>query len=486
MSDIGTSALPLRVAIIGSGPSAFYAAEALLKQNDVVLQIDMYDRLPTPYGLVRGGVAPDHPKIKSVTKVYDRIAASPNFHFYGNVEFGRDITHDDLKARYHQIVYAVGAQSDRRMGIPGEDLPGSYAATEFVGWYNAHPDYRDLQFDLSQERVAVIGNGNVAMDVARILGSSYEELRKTDIADYALEALRNSRVREIYMLGRRGPAQAAFTNPELKELGELEATDVIVSPAEATPDPLSQAWLAAHPDAMAEKNLKTLAQFAQQPPKGKPRRLYMRFLVSPVEILGSGHVEKLRIVHNELYTANDGSLRPRPTDQFEELPVGLVFRSIGYKGVALPGVPFDEKAAIIPNLHGRVIDPADKHVIPGEYVVGWIKRGPIGIIGTNKPDAVETVKLMLEDVPTLTPLDPALATRESVEALLRAKKPDYVTFDDWLILDQLEMEAGQAVGRPRLKYSRIEDMLNALRKRKHEQQPEAHPIPLHLPSAADK
>jgi ferredoxin--NADP+ reductase len=465
MSAIGTEASPLRVAIIGSGPSAFYAADHLLKQN-LVIQIDMFDRLPTPYGLVRGGVAPDHAKIKSVTKVYDRIAANPNVRFYGNVEFGKDIWHADLKAHYHQIVYAVGAQADRHLGIPGEDLKGSDPATEFVGWYNGHPDYRDRQFDLSQERVAVIGVGNVAIDVVRILASSYEELRSTDIADYALEALRNSKVREVYLLGRRGPAQGAFTNPEIKELGNMAEADVIVPPDEAALDPLSRASLDANPDSNVEKNVALLMAYSQRPPAGKLKKITMRFLVSPVEILGDGHVQTIKLVKNELQPASDGSLRPRPTGVYETLPVGLVFRSIGYKGVPLPDVPFDPKAGTIPNQKGRVIDPATQQPIPGEYVVGWIKRGPTGVIGTNKPDSQETANLMLEDLARLAPLDPDCASRESMERLVVERKPDTVTWDDWLLLDQMEVENGQAVGRPRVKFSRIEDMINALKGRK--------------------
>lgn len=471
MPQIGTQTNPLRVAIIGSGPSGFYAAEALLKRPNLVVQIDMYDRLPTPYGLVRGGVAPDHAKIKSVTKVYDKIAANANFRFYGNVEFGKDITRENLKTHYHQIVYAIGAQTDRRMGVPGEDLLGSHPATEFVGWYNAHPDYRDLTFDLSAESVAVIGNGNVAMDVARILASSYEELRQTDIADYALEALRNSRVKDIYMLGRRGPAQAAFTNPELKEFGVLADADVIVRPEDAELDALSRESLLKEPNAIAQKNLKTLAEYVRRAVKGKAKRIHMRFLVSPVELMGNRCVEQIKVVKNELYMAKDGSLRPRATEQFETLPVGLVFRSIGYMGVALPGVPFDEKAGVVPNESGRVILPGTQQAIPGEYVVGWIKRGPSGVIGTNKPDSVETVVKMVEDLPALADIAPSMARREAVESMLRERKPDYVTFEDWLLLDQLEQNNGQAVERPRLKYSRIEDMVSAIKEAKRSQVP---------------
>lgn len=468
-SEVGTQTVPLRVAIIGAGPSGFYAADALLKQTDVNVEVDMFDRLPTPYGLVRGGVAPDHQKIKSVTKVYEKIAAHPHFRLYGNVTFGTDLTHTDFKAYYHQIIYAVGAQTDRHLGIPGEKLPGSHAATEFVAWYNAHPDYRDLTFDLSQEKVAVIGNGNVAMDVARILASTYDELFKTDIADYALNALRNSRVTDIYILGRRGPAQAAFTNPELKELGEMQVAEVIVRPEDATIDALSASDLAAHPDAMVAKNLQTLAKYVGQTPQGKPRRIHMRFLVSPVEITGNEHVESIRLVKNVLQAAPDGSLKAKATDQYEDLPVGLVFRSIGYVGVPLPGVPFDSRAGVIPNKDGRVFDQATGQLVPGEYVVGWIKRGANGIIGTNKPDSQATADALLADVPTLTPVSPANATRASIEALLHERKPTFTTFPDWLVLDQLEIANGQKLGRPRLKFSRVEDMLAAVNEARQSQ-----------------
>lgn len=467
----GTSQNPLRVAVIGSGPSAFYAAEAYLKQTDLAVEVDMFERLPTPHGLVRGGVAPDHQKIKSVTKVYDKIASDPRFRFYGNVEFGRDIQHADLIAHYHQIVYATGAQTDRRMGIPGEDLPGSHAATEFVAWYNAHPDYRDLHFDLTQPHVAVIGNGNVAMDVARILARSEAELATTDIADYALDALRSSRVTDIYVLGRRGPAQAAFTNPEIKELGELADADVIVLPEEAALDPLSQEMLTREPDRTAMNNVQTLQAYAQKPPTGKRRRIHMRFLWSPVELIGTDRVEAIKIVKNELQLADDGSLRPRPTDRTEIIPVGLVFRSIGYKGVALPDVPFDSKAGVIPNQQGRVINPASGTPITGEYVAGWIKRGPSGVIGTNKPDSVESVKLALEDAAAGRVHMPEQPQRAAVESLLTERGIELVCYEDWLRLDGIEQERGKALGRPRLKFSRVEDMLAAIREEKGAPEP---------------
>ncbi len=450
----------LHVAIIGSGPSGFYAAEYLLKSSGLSIYVDMFDRLPTPYGLVRGGVAPDHQKIKSVTKVYEKIAAHPNFRFFGNVEFGRDLTLNDLRAYYHAVIYAVGAQTDKTLGIPGEDLPGSHAATDFVGWYNGHPDYRHLQFDLSQERVAVIGVGNVAMDVTRILASSYEELAVTDIADYALEALRHSRVREIYLLGRRGAAQAAFTNPEVKELGELAEADLIVDPAEVELDDLSRAWLASpHAEPKHAKNVELLKGFAARPPQNKPKRVIVRFLVSPLRIDGQGCVEQLTLTRNTLIAAPDGDVKARATDQTEVLNVGLVFRSVGYTGVALPDVPFDSKRGVIPNDHGRVLD-GDTPLV-GQYAVGWIKRGATGIIGTNKPDSIETAKLLVEDAAAgrlWQPTQPA----SRIEALLTGRGVRFTTFADWLKLDALEVQAGAAQNRPRVKFTDVETMLAAL------------------------
>jgi ferredoxin--NADP+ reductase len=472
-NDLGLTYQPLRVAIIGSGPSAFYAADHLQKQVPNV-EIDMFERLPTPHGLVRGGVAPDHPRIKNVTKVYDKIAAQPGFHFYGNVEFGRDILLEDLRQHYHAVIYAVGAQTDRQLGVPGEDLIGSHAATEFVGWYNAHPDFRDEVFDLNQSAAAVIGNGNVAMDVARILASCADELRGTDIADYALEALEASRVTDIYVLGRRGPAQAAYTNAEIKELGALREADVIVLPEEAELDPLSREALEASPDRVTEANVSIISGYAQRPAEGKPRRIHMRFLLSPVELIGDaqGRVRAIRVVKNVLVKNEDGSLRAQATDETEEIPVGLVFRSIGYKGVALPDVPFDSRRAVIPNRAGRVIDPAaDGAPRTGEYAAGWIKRGPSGVIGTNKPDSIETVNTLLEDASAGDLWQPEAPDRAAVEQLLSDRNIEWVSYEDWLLLDQAEQERGAAENRPRVKFSRVDEMLNEIRARKHVTEP---------------
>ncbi len=464
MTKLGTASNPLRVAIIGSGPAAFYAAEHLFKQVSLNVQVDMFDRLPTPYGLVRGGVAPDHPKIKTVTRAYQQIAANPNFRFYGNVEFGQHLTLADFKEHYHQVLYATGAQTDRRMGIPGEDLQGSHPATEFVAWYNGHPDYRDLHFDLSQERAAVVGVGNVAIDVARILCRTPKELAATDIADYALEALRQSRITEVYLLGRRGPAQAAFTNPEVKEIGEMEDADVITYPEETKLDELSQAAVASGADRTLLKKVEILQGYALRKPTGKSRKLIIRFLVSPVELIGdaTGKVVAMRLVKNVLYATEAGTLSPKATDQFEELPVGLVFRSVGYRGVPLPDVPFYDRWGVILNEKGRVIDPETKQSLVGQYASGWIKRGPSGVIGTNKPDSVETVNCMLEDVAKGVMLQPEQPEAKCVEELVRVRQPKLFTFADWLKLDELEVARGQARGCPRLKFTSVEEMLAAL------------------------
>jgi ferredoxin/flavodoxin---NADP+ reductase len=464
MTRPGSEAQPLRVAIVGAGPTGFYATDQLFRQPELVVDVDLYDRVPTPYGLVRAGVAPDHQKIKAVTAAFDKVASHPRFRFFGAVELGRHLSMDDLRAHYHMIIYTTGAQTDRRMGIPGEDLQRSHAATEFVAWYNGHPDYRDLTFDLSQERAAVVGVGNVAADVARILSRTPEELATTDIADYAFEALSASRIREVYVLGRRGPAQAAFTNPEVRELGELAGADITAHPDEVELDPLTRAALERAPDRATQKKVEILQEFSRRAPSGKSKRLVMRFLVSPVELLddGRGGVVGMRLVRNRLYATATGTLQPKATDQVEELPIGLVFRSVGYRGVPLPGVPFNEDWGVILNEKGRVLDSETKQPLVGQYTAGWIKRGPTGVIGTNKPDAVETVTAMLEDLARDIHLRPADASPETVERLVRERQPQYLSYQDWRRLDEIETRRGKETGRPRVKFTRVKDMLAAL------------------------
>jgi ferredoxin/flavodoxin---NADP+ reductase len=457
---------PIRVAVIGSGPAGFYAAGHLLKDSVGSVEVDMIERLPTPWGLVRSGVAPDHPKIKSVSRVYEKTAAHPRFRFFGNVSFGEDVSREDLAAHYHAIVYATGTAVDRPLGIPGEDLPGSHAATDFVGWYNGHPDQTDLEVDLlSAERALVIGNGNVALDLARMLVLANSELAVTDCADHALEVLAHSRVREVVVAGRRGAAQAAFTNPELRELGELSEADVIVDAAEleaglAVPDPALEG------NAIARHNVEILRDYSARAPAGKPRRIVMRFLLSPTELIAdsSGRVGAVDLVRNELVADEQGALRARPTSEHERIEAGLVFRAIGYRGLALPGVPFDERQGVIPNQGGRVTDPATGTPRPGEYVVGWIKRGPTGVIGTNKRDAQETVDAILADLAARRNgasggLAPEHPDSESIEHVLRSRKPDLVPYEGWREIDRHELARGERQGRPRVKLTRIDEML---------------------------
>jgi ferredoxin--NADP+ reductase len=430
----------LRVAVVGSGPAGFYAAGALLSA-DPPAEVDMIERLPTPWGLVRLGVAPDHPKLKSVSRAFERIAEQPGFRFLGNVELGRDIHHADLVRLYDAVIYAVGAQTDRRLGIPGEDLPGSWAATELVAWYNGHPDYQQLEFDLSVERAVVIGNGNVALDVARMLALTHDELAPTDATDASITAIEGSPLREIVVVGRRGPAQAAFTTPELQEMGELAGADVVVDPADLD---------GAEPKSTnAERNLAVLQTFAAREPEGKPRCVVFRFFRSPVAILGEDRVEGIELVRNEL----DANERAVATEERETLPCGLVFRSVGYHGVELPGVVFDAASGTIPNEGGRVE--------PGVYCAGWIKRGPTGVIGTNKKDATETVGLLLEDAAAgrLEPKPEASAA--AVDALLAERGVRVVEYAGWTAIDETERAAGEKVGRPRVKLASWDELLAA-------------------------
>jgi ferredoxin--NADP+ reductase len=466
MTDSSASTTPFRVAVIGSGPAGFYAAGHLLADPSDRFEVDMFERLPTPWGLVRSGVAPDHPKIKSVTRIYERTASHPRFRFFGNVTFGLHVSREDLLAHYHALVYATGSPSDRPLGIPGEDLPGSHAATEFVGWYNGHPDHTDLEIDLlSASRAVVIGNGNVALDVARMLVLAPSELAPTDTADHALDVLARSTVTEVVVVGRRGPAQAAFTNPELRELGELSDADIIVDPNE-----LDTALAVSDPDAAdnatSRRNIDILRAYASTPPSGRARRIVLRFLLSPTSLIAGDtpHLGAVELVRNRLTPTPDGRLRAEPTAERETIPAGLIFRAIGYRGIPLPGVPFDERAGTIPHVSGRVLDPASGAPLPGEYVVGWIKRGPSGVIGTNKKDAQETVNKLFADLEAGNVPDAELAgDRTAIETLLDERKPDHVTFDGWRAIDAAEVEAGKPHGRPRVKLCRVDELVEASR-----------------------
>jgi ferredoxin--NADP+ reductase len=436
-----------RIAIVGAGPAGAFAAAAVLRHVGDA-SIDFFERLPTPWGLLRGGVAPDHQEIKRLQDTFDRETVQKGCRFLGNVEVGVDVTHEELARAYTAVVYATGAQTDKSLGIPGEDLPGSWAATEFVAWYNGHPDYRDLEFDLSHERAVVIGNGNVAADVTRLLTRSPDELARTDVADHALAALRESRVKEVVVLGRRGPAQAAFTSAELRELGHMEGVDLRVDPADVELDPLSRAWLAEQGTFTARKNVELLRGFAARPPRiDAERRVELRFFVSPVEITPDAVVVR----RNEIVRGDDGALRARPTDgPTETIECGLVLRSVGYQAVPLPGVPFDERAFVLPNERGRVA--------PGIYAVGWIKRGPTGILGTNKRDAEETIARLAEDLRAGVLPEPS---GEPIDGLLAERRLDVVTAGGWRAIDGHEREAGRSADRPRVKLASRDELLAA-------------------------
>jgi ferredoxin--NADP+ reductase len=440
----------VRAAVVGAGPAGFYATDQLLGAG---FEVDLFDALPTPFGLVRSGVAPDHPKLKSVTRIYEKTAAKPGFRFFGGVALGEQVSRRELVERYHVVLYAIGTPDDNRLGIPGEDRPGSYSATEFVAWYNGHPGYHGHQFDLSGGRAVVIGNGNVAIDVARMLVLGPEELAPTDTADHAITGFAASTVEEVIVLGRRGPAQAAFTNPEVRELGELARADVICDPAQ-----VEAAAGAATPT--AERNVELFREYAAREPSGKSHRIELRFLRSPVEILGDGEagpVTGVRVAINRLEEGADGRARAVPTGEEEVIECGLVLRSIGYRGRPLGDIPFDEARGLIRNEGGRVCD-ADGTPCPGEYVVGWIKRGPSGVIGTNKKDAADTVARILEDAEAGRLAD---VGEDDPAEWLAERAPDAITWEGWQAIDEAERRAGEAQGRPRVKLVTLAELAAA-------------------------
>ncbi|MDJ0514190.1 MAG: FAD-dependent oxidoreductase [Methyloceanibacter sp.] len=456
---------PVHVAVVGSGPSGFYAAEALLR-SEWNTRVTMIERLPTPYGLVRSGVAPDHQTLKSVILVYDRIARSEGFHYVGNVAVGRDISISELRANFHAVILAYGAQTDRRMGIPGEDIAGSYTATEFVGWYNGHPDYRDLDFDLSSPVAVIIGQGNVAADVCRILAKPIDDLRHSDIADHALEILAESKIEEIHVVGRRGPAQAKFTAKELRELGEIPNCIAEVHPDDCALNEASAAEIADRANAGALKNMKLFREFAEHTKSSNTgstkglRRIRFHFRLSPKAIIGNERVERVAFFRNRLHGPAFAQIA-HPTSGVEEIDCGLVFRSIGYRGASLPGVPFDEARGVIPNEAGRVIDRgAYAH---GLFVTGWIKRGPQGIIGTNRADSLETVESLIADLPALTRArKPGF---KGLIALIEDRDVRPVDLAEWLVIDETETARGRAKDKPREKITRVEEMLALLSQR---------------------
>ena len=454
MSDkLGSERNPLHVAIVGGGPSGFYAAEALFRSGYVV-SVSMIDRLPAPYGLVRNGVAPDHPKLKEAILVYDKIARSPNFNFFGNVTVGRDVSVPELLSTYHALIFACGAETDRALGIPGENLPGSHTATEFVGWYNGHPDYRDCSFDLSHEVAVIVGQGNVAADVCRILAKPVDELRHTDIAEHALDVLAGSKIREIHVVGRRGPAQAKFTSKELRELGDVTDCNAVVAAEDLILNPESETELSDKSNTNNAKNVEIFRSFAARSNTSKHRRIVFHFLRTPVALVGDQRLERMVLAKNDLEGGPFHQVA-RQTTQTLELRCGLLFRSIGYKGIPIADVPFDARRGIFPNREGRLLNGSDTS--EGLYATGWIKRGPTGIIGTNRADSVATVKALIEDLPTLPIVEKSGA--DALRSLLAQRGRRYVSYADWLKIDAAEVTRGAAKGKPREKFTRIEEML---------------------------
>lgn len=455
MITLGTPERPLRVAVIGSGPSGFYAAATLYKHS-IKVKVDMFDRLPTPFGLVRYGVAPDHPKIKSVIKVYEKEAQRPDFAFFGNVTLGEDISIDELKRFYDAIIVATGAQTDRRLDVPGENLPGSFASTEIVGWYNGHPDFQDLKVDLSHEVAVVFGQGNVAMDVCRILLKTVDELKSTDITQNALEVLAASKIREVHCIGRRGPVQAAFTPVEIREFGELAECAAIVNPEDLKINKASRKELQ---DPILKKKFDILCELAEHQQTGKKRKFVLHFCKSPVEITGSGRVQSVTLEKNELI-GEPKAQKVRGTGVRETIQCGFVVRSVGQQGVPVKDLPFSEQEGVIPNIKGRVVDASK--VYNGLYVAGWIKRGPTGIIGINKPDSEETVQSLMDDLPKLTACP--RPSSEELRIFLESRGVRVVTFADWKKIDAAEIERGLKLGKPREKFIRTKGMLDALGK----------------------
>ncbi len=449
-----TGSRTLRIAVVGTGPAGMYAAEHLIEDRNLDVEVDLYERLPTPWGLIRGGVAPDHPEKKLVVeRLFDYFLKHPGVRYFGNVEIGVHVQPGELAQWYDAVIYAVGASGDAELGIAGERLPGSWSAREFVAWYNGDPDFSHLNIDLSHERAVVVGNGNVALDVARILTMPVGELEKTDIADHALAALRNSAVKEVVILGRRGNLQAAYHNPELEELAHLEGVEVAVDGDDLpnAGDPLVQ-----NADWETRRKLATLRDMSDRPSNGADKRILLRFLCSPVEILGDARVEQLEVVQNRLERDDSGRLQARPTGQHSLIDAGLVLRSIGYRGKPIAGLPFDDRRGVIENTNGRI--GAENGVVPGNYVTGWIKRGPRGIIGTNKKCARDTLRCLVEDIEANRLASAKLGSAE-VLAQVRARQPQVVLRPGWLLLDHAERTAGRRQGRPRVKFTEHRDLL---------------------------
>ena len=448
---------PYYVAIVGAGPSGYFAAASLLKFADASVaeggadvRVDMLEMLPTPWGLVRSGVAPDHPKIKSISRTFEKTSGDPRFRFFGNLRIGEHVQADELAERYDAVIYAVGAQSDRALRIPGEELPGSVAAVDFVGWYNAHPHFEEMAPDISSGPAVVVGNGNVALDVARILVTDPDVLANTDIADHALRSLHDRGVDEVVIVGRRGPLQSTFTTLELRELGELDGVDVVVDPADVDDITDEDAEAAGK---LVRGNIKVLRDYAGRAHRPGRRRIVFRFRTSPIEIRGEERVEAIVLGRNELVADESGRVVAKDTGERETLPTQLVVRAVGYRGVSIPGLPFDEGAGTIPHAEGRISGHA------GQYVVGWIKRGPSGVIGSNKSDSQDTVDTLVADLAgtQLREVGPDYA--DELVRWLVDRQPQLVTDDHWQTIDEYERSAGEPHGRPRVKIANVAEML---------------------------
>jgi ferredoxin--NADP+ reductase len=447
---------PLRIAVVGSGPAGCYAAEALLNRKGLDVAVNMFERLPTPWGLVRYGVAPDHQNTKAVATQFTKIATRSGLSMHLNVEIGAHVSHEELLTHHHAVIYASGAAHDRQLSIPGEDLSGSHSATDFVGWYNGHPDHAARTFDLRNERAVIVGNGNVALDVARILTMPAAALCRTDIADHALRALADSNITEVVVLGRRGAQHASFTTPELLALINTDGIDVVVDEPDTLPDPDQV------DDSVTKVKVEILRELAAQGPSGAPKRIRLRFLASPVEVLGADVVDGLRIARNDLVVGAGGVVGAQRTDEKRDLACGLVLRSVGYRAAPVLGLPFDETTATLPNDHGRVLDPATGTPVTGVYAAGWLKRGPSGGIGTNKACAAQTVTALIEDYAADRLTEPC-ADSAALAALLSTRQPEALEFADWQVIDK--HERGTTPRAPRQKLTTIADMLHVAQTR---------------------
>ena len=460
MANLGTEQNPLLVAIVGSGPSGFYAAEALIK-SEFEVNVDIIERLPSPYGLVRSGVAPDHPKLKTAINLYKKIADDPHFNLIANVTVGRDISIEDLRKTHHAVILTYGAETDRKLGVPGEDLKGSHTATEFVGWYNGHPDYRELEFDLSQDTAVIIGQGNVAADVSRILSKTVDELKHTDIAQHALDVLAESKLKEIHVIGRRGPAQAKFTPKELREFGELSDCNPIILEEDLQLNDESKKELEERTNVTNRKVYDQFCEYSKRElDSSKSKKCFFRFLMGPQEIIGNNQIEKLILEKNEL-SGEPFKQSAKGTNETIEINTGILFRSIGYHGIPMPGVPFHESWGTIPNEKGRVTEN-DGAVVEQLYTGGWIKRGPSGIIGTNRACSVETVTNLLNDIEKLDTETKKHGAKE-IYSKLDSKNVRHINFAEWSQIDTKEIEHGEPKGKPREKYTSIEEMLSVIK-----------------------